>query len=53
MSSAAGIPRKWTIGDSGEVYGVKSWGNNYFSINDAGNVQSHPAGVDGARIDLK
>src|ERR1022692_3867306 len=53
MSSAAGIPRKWTIGDSGEVYGVKSWGNNYFSINDAGNVQSHPAGADGARIDLK
>jgi len=53
MSSAAGIPRKWTVGDSGEVYGVKSWGNNYFSINDAGNVQSHPAGVDGARIDLK
>ncbi|HMC94558.1 MAG TPA: biosynthetic arginine decarboxylase, partial [Polyangia bacterium] len=42
-----------TVGDSGEVYGVKSWGNNYFSINDAGNVQSHPAGVDGARIDLK
>jgi arginine decarboxylase len=53
MSSAAGIPRKWTIGDSGEVYGVKSWGNNYFSINDAGNVQSHPAGSDGACIDLK
>ncbi len=53
MSSAAGIPRKWTVADSGEVYGVKYWGNNYFSINDAGNVQSHPAGADGARIDLK
>jgi arginine decarboxylase len=53
MSSAAGIPRKWTVADSAEVYGVKYWGNSYFSINDAGNVQSHPTGPDGARIDLK
>ncbi|HZL19382.1 MAG TPA: biosynthetic arginine decarboxylase [Polyangia bacterium] len=53
MSSGAGMPRKWTIGDSGEVYGVKYWGNNYFSINDAGNVQAHPAGADAAKIDLK
>jgi len=53
MSSAAGIPRKWTVADSAEVYGVKYWGNSYFSINDAGNVQAHPAGPDGARIDLK
>jgi arginine decarboxylase len=53
MSSAAGIPRKWTVADSTEVYGVKSWGNSYFSINDAGNVQSHPNGADGAKIDLK
>ena len=42
MSSAAGIPRKWTVADSAEVYGVKYWGNSYFSINDAGNVQAHP-----------
>ncbi len=53
MSSAAGIPRKWTVADSAEVYGVKYWGNSYFSVNDAGNVQAHPAGPDGARIDLK
>ncbi|HEY6477094.1 MAG TPA: biosynthetic arginine decarboxylase [Polyangia bacterium] len=53
MSSAAGIPRKWTVADSAEVYGVKYWGNSYFSVNDAGNVQSHPTGPDGARIDLK
>jgi arginine decarboxylase len=53
MSSAGGIPRKWTVADSAEVYGVKYWGNNYFSVNDAGNVQSHPAGLDGAKIDLK
>jgi arginine decarboxylase len=53
MSSAAGIPRKWTVADSAEVYGVKYWGNSYFSVNEAGNVQSHPAGPEGARIDLK
>jgi arginine decarboxylase len=53
MSSAVGIPRKWTVADSSETYGVKYWGNNYFSINDAGNVQAHPAGAEGARIDLK
>jgi arginine decarboxylase len=53
MSSAGGIPRKWTVADSAEVYGVKYWGNNYFSINDAGNVQAHPAGTENGSIDLK
>ncbi|HXT98368.1 MAG TPA: biosynthetic arginine decarboxylase [Polyangia bacterium] len=53
MSSTAGIPRKWTVADSAEVYGVKYWGNSYFSVNEAGNVQAHPTGPDGARIDLK
>jgi arginine decarboxylase len=53
MSSTAGIPRKWTVADSAEMYGVKYWGNNYFSINDAGNVQAHPAGPESGRIDLK
>jgi arginine decarboxylase len=53
MSSAGGMPRKWNVGDSAEVYGVKYWGNSYFSINDAGNVQAHPNGADGAKIDLK
>jgi arginine decarboxylase len=53
MSSTGGIPRKWTIGDSAEVFGVKYWGNNYFSINDAGNVQAHPSGPENGHIDLK
>jgi arginine decarboxylase len=53
MSSTGGIPRKWNVADSAEVYGVKYWGNNYFAINDAGNAVAHPAGPDGARIDLK
>jgi arginine decarboxylase len=53
MSSQAGIPRLWTVADSAEMYGVKYWGNNYFSVNDAGNAQAHPAGPEGGRIDLK
>jgi arginine decarboxylase len=53
MSSTGGIPRKWTVADSAEIYGVKYWGNNYFSINESGNVQAHPAGPDNGRIDLK
>jgi len=53
MSSSGGIPKKWTVADSAEVYGVKYWGNNYFSINDTGNVQAHPAGADNGKIDLK
>jgi arginine decarboxylase len=53
MSSSGGIPHKWTVDDSSEVYGVKYWGNNYFSINEAGNVQAHPAGADAGKIDLK
>jgi arginine decarboxylase len=58
MSSSGGIPKKWTVDDSSEVYGVKYWGNNYFSINEAGNVQAHPAGADSGKgdsgkIDLK
>src|SRR6185369_14698259 len=53
MSSGGGIPQKWTVADSAEIYGVKYWGNNYFSINDAGNALAHPAGPDGGRIDLK
>jgi len=53
MSTAVGIPRKWTIADSAEVYGVKYWGHNYFSVAESGNVQANPAGADGPAIDLK
>src|SRR5215510_10179503 len=53
MSTAVGIPRKWTVADSAEVYGVKYWGHNYFSVAESGNVQAHPAGIEGPAIDLK
>src|SRR5207244_3171061 len=30
MSSTNGIPRKWTVADSAETYGIKYWSQNYF-----------------------
>ena len=53
MSTAGGIPRKWTVADSAEVYGVKYWGHNYFSVAESGNMQAHPAGLEGPAIDMK
>src|SRR6478752_561050 len=53
MSTAVGIPRKWNVADSAEVYGVKYWGHNYFSVAESGNVQANPSGPDGPAIDLK
>ena len=32
----------WTIEDSMDLYGIKNWGNEYFSINDKGNVVIRP-----------
>ena len=44
--------RKWTIEDSVELYNIKGWGVNYFSINDKGNVTVTP-NKNGVSIDLK
>ncbi len=44
--------RKWTIEDSAELYNVKGWGLNYFSINEKGHMTVKPK-EDGPAIDLK
>ncbi len=44
--------RKWTIEDSAELYNVKGWGVNYFSINSKGHMTVTPK-EDGPSIDLK
>jgi arginine decarboxylase len=51
--STNGIPRKWTVADSAETYGIKSWSQGYFSINDTGHVVCHPQGPEAGTIDLK
>ena len=53
MSNTNGLPRKWTVADSAETYGINYWANGYFSINEAGHVISHPQGLEAGTIDLK
>jgi arginine decarboxylase len=53
MSSTNGIPRKWTVADSAETYGIKYWAQGYFSINDQGHVVCHPQGPEAGTINLK
>ncbi len=53
MSTTNGLPRKWTIADSAETYGIRAWSNGYFSINDLGHVVGHPRGAEAGSIDLK
>ncbi len=45
--------RAWTVQDSSELFNVNGWGQGFFSINAAGNVQVTPDGPDGGAIDLK
>ena len=43
----------WTIEDSENLYGIKGWGEPYFSINAAGNIMVSPQGADrGISLDL-
>ena len=44
--------RKWKIEDSVEMYNITGWGQNYFQINDKGNVIVTPR-RNGVSIDLK
>ena len=45
--------RRWTVGDSAELYEVEGWGKGYFSLNEAGNVCVHPEKDPLQKIDLK
>ncbi|MCE5347776.1 MAG: biosynthetic arginine decarboxylase [Bacteroidales bacterium] len=44
--------RKWRVEDSAELYNIKGWGVNYFSINEKGNVIVTPQ-KEAAAVDLK
>jgi len=44
--------RKWCVEDSGELYNIKGWGVNYFSINEKGNIVVTPK-KDNVAVDLK
>jgi arginine decarboxylase len=53
MSTNGGIPRKWTVADSAETFGIKYWGHGFFSIDEEGHVVAHPAGPEAGVIDVK
>jgi len=44
--------RKWEIDDSVELYNIDSWGKNYFSINEKGNVTVIPK-ESGPAVDIR
>jgi arginine decarboxylase len=49
----ATLTNRWTAADSMDLYNVRGWGNNYFSVNDRGNISVHPGGIAAPAIDLK
>jgi arginine decarboxylase len=51
--SINGMPRKWTVEDSLDLYNIRQWGNNYFSANDRGNLVAQPGGPGTPALDLK
>lgn len=42
----------WSPDKSAQLYGINSWGNGYFRINDKGNVSITPMGEQGPSVDL-
>src|SRR5437879_5947971 len=53
MAATLGIPRRWSVADSAEIYAVRAWGGGYFGINEAGNVSVTPDGPASSPIDMK
>ena len=48
-----GMPRKWTVEDSLDLYNIRQWGNRYFTANDRGNLVVQPNGGGAGSVDLK
>jgi arginine decarboxylase len=46
-------PEVWSVERAAELYNVAGWSNDYFSINERGNVAVHPGGPGSHAIDLK
>jgi arginine decarboxylase len=47
------LTQRWTIADSLELYNIRSWGSQYFTINEAGNVAVQETGSAAPAVDLK
>jgi len=44
--------RSWSVSDSLKLYNIENWGDQYFTINPAGNLTVHPRRGEGPGIDL-
>lgn len=44
--------RTWGVSDSLKMYNIENWGDQYFSINPAGNLTVHPKRGEGMGIDM-
>jgi arginine decarboxylase len=44
---------RWSTADSLDLYNIRSWGNDYFGVNDRGHMVAHPGGSGSPSIDLK
>jgi arginine decarboxylase len=48
----ATAPQGWSTEQSAELYGINTWGNGYFRVNNQGNVSVTPSGANGPSVDL-
>jgi arginine decarboxylase len=53
MRVTADVLKRWSIGDSAELYSTRNWGLGYFGVNNVGHLQANPAGDGKGGIDLK
>src|SRR6185312_8987481 len=53
MAATAPLTRRWTPADSLDLYNIRGWGNNYFSVDSKGHMVVHPGGHGSPAIDLK
>src|SRR3954471_11116591 len=51
--ATAPLSRRWSPADSLDLYNIRGWGNNFFSINGGGCMLVHPGGPGSPAIDLK
>jgi arginine decarboxylase len=53
MRMTADVLKRWSIGDSAELYSTRNWGLGYFGVNNGGHLVVNPAGDGKGSIDLK
>ncbi len=47
------LSSRWTAADSMDLYNIRGWGNDYFSVGPEGHLLAHPGGTGTPAIDLK